>query len=87
MRGSADAAGMPDVGSRRAFFDCEIVRQISRSKWSFNLPPIFTFPKCSSSHPIFGIGWGAFFLWRFSPLLLWPRFLAPILTAEMECIL
>jgi hypothetical protein len=62
--------------------------KLSRSKWSFSLPPISTFPKRSLSAPhYFVYGSGAFFLWRFSPLQLWSRFVAPIPTAEMECVL
>ena len=89
MRGSADMAGMPDVRSRRAFFRFEIARQDQPLEMKLeSYSRFFPFRNACSSRPIFRHERsGTFFLWRFSALLLWPRFVAPIPTAEMKCIL
>jgi hypothetical protein len=59
---SADVAGMPDVGSRRAFFDRDIVCQTQPLEMELQFAPNFYFsetqPVCTS---IFGIWLGSIF--------------------------
>ena len=62
MLGSADVAGMPDVGSRRAFFDCDIVCQTQPLEMELQFAPNFYFsetqPVCTS---LFRIWLGSIF--------------------------
>jgi len=62
MLGSADVAGMPDVGSRRAFFDRDIVCQTQPLEMELQFAPNFYFsetqPVCTS---IFRIWLGSIF--------------------------
>ena len=62
MLGSADVAGMPDVGSRRAFFDRDIVCQTQPLEMGLQFAPNFylseTQPVCTS---IFRIWLGSIF--------------------------
>lgn len=62
MFGSADMAAMPDVRSRRAFFDCDIVCQVQPLEMELQFAPNFYFsetqPVCTS---IFRIWLGGIF--------------------------
>jgi hypothetical protein len=62
MRGSAEAAGMPCLTSRRVFFDRDTVRQNQRLEMELQFAPSFyvseTWPLCTS---IFGMRFGCIF--------------------------
>lgn len=62
MRGSTDTAGTPDVRSRWAFIDRDIVRHNQLLEMNLQLPPKFrlsqTRPVCTS---MFGIRFGSIY--------------------------
>jgi hypothetical protein len=81
-------AGMPDVRSCRAFFRFEIVRPDQPLEMKLESTPDFSHSEMRAARgPLFGMRFGRIFLCRFSALLLWPRFVAPIQMAETMCIL
>jgi hypothetical protein len=62
MRDSADTAGMPDVGSRRAFFRCEIERQNQPLEMGFESTPNFSRSEMRGTCGLFfGIMFGSIF--------------------------
>ena len=79
MRGLADAAGMPDVKSRRAFFRFEIVRQDRPLETKLESTPDFSHSEMRAARgPFFGMRFGRIVSLAFSALFCgrvsWPQF-------------
>jgi hypothetical protein len=88
MSGSKDTVGMPDVRSRRSFFRLEIVSQDQPPEIKLESAPDFSHSEMRAARgPFLIVSFRRIVSLAFSPLLLWPRFVAPILTAQMECVL
>jgi hypothetical protein len=88
MRGSAEAAGMPYLTSRRVFFDRDTVRQYQVLEMELQFAPNFylseTRPFCTS---IFGIRFECIFSLAFLSSSSVAAFRGPIPTAEIDCVL
>ena len=88
MRGSPDKAGMPDVRSRRAFFRFEIVPDDRPLKVKLESTPDLSHSEMRGARgPFFRSRFGHIFSLAFLDSSLWPRFVTPIVTVEMECAL